>query len=42
MPLESEITYKVSAVLIKVKKHYKEITLDVFGMATYNIILGIP
>ena len=42
MPQESEITCKVSSVPIKLSKHYKEITLDVFRIATYDVILGLP
>ena len=39
---ELEITYKVSSVPIKLSKHYKKITLDVFRIATHNVILGLP
>ena len=42
MPQELEITREVSSVPIKLSKHYEEITLDVFGMATHNVILGLP
>ena len=42
MPQESEITCKVSSVPIKLSKHHKEITLDVFRMATHDVILGLP
>ena len=42
MPQESEITYEVSSVSIKLSKHYKDIDLDVFRIATHNIILGLP
>jgi hypothetical protein len=42
MPQESEITHKVSSVPIKLSKHHEEIDLDVFRIATYNIILGLP
>ena len=42
MPQELEINYKVSSVPITLSKHYKEIDLDVFRIATYNIILGLP
>jgi hypothetical protein len=42
MPQELEITYKVSSIPIILSKHYKEIDLDVFRIATYNIILGLP
>ena len=42
MPQESEITRKVLSVPIKLSKHYKEIDLDIFRIATHNIILGLP
>ena len=42
MPQELEITYKVSSVPITLSKHYKDIDLDVFRIATHNIILGLP
>jgi hypothetical protein len=42
MPQELEITHEVLSILIILSKHYKEIDLDVFRIATYNIILGLP
>jgi hypothetical protein len=39
---ELEITYKVLSVPIILSKYYKEIDLDIFRIATYNIILGLP
>jgi hypothetical protein len=42
MPQESEITHEVSSVPIKLSKHHKEIDLDIFGIATHDIILGLP
>ena len=42
IPQELEITYKVLSIPIKLSKHYKDIDLDVFRIATYNIILGLP
>jgi transposase InsO family protein len=42
MPQESEITHEVSSVPMKLSKHHEEIDLDVFGMATHDIILGLP
>jgi hypothetical protein len=39
---ELEITYKVLSVPIKLSKYYKEIDLDIFRIATHNIILGLP
>ena len=42
MPKEGEITYKVVSAPLTLNRHYKEITLDVFKIATYNVILGLP
>ena len=42
IPQESEITYKVSSVPITLSQYYKEITLDILGIATHDIILGLP
>jgi transposase InsO family protein len=42
MPQESEITHEVSSVPMTLSKHHEEIDLDVFGMATHDIILGLP
>jgi hypothetical protein len=42
MPQELEINYKVLSVPITLSKHYKEVDLDVFRIATHNIILGLP
>lgn len=42
MPQESEITREVSSVPMTLSKHHEEINLDVFGMATHDIILGLP
>jgi hypothetical protein len=39
---ELEINRKVLSVPITLSKYYKELDLDVFGIATYNIILGLP
>lgn len=39
---ELEVTYKVLSIPIALKGHYKEIDLDIFRIATYNIILGFP
>ena len=39
---ELEITYEVLSVPITLSKYYKDIDLDVFKIATYNIILGLP
>ncbi len=42
MPQESEITHEVSSVPMTLSKHHEEMDLDVFGMATHDIILGLP
>jgi hypothetical protein len=42
MPQELEITHKVSSIPITLSKHHKEMDLDVFRIATHNIILGLP
>ena len=42
MPQESEITHEVSSVPMILSKHHEEMDLDVFGMATHDIILGLP
>ena len=39
---ELEITYKVLSAPILLSKHYKDIDLDIFRIATYDIILGLP
>jgi hypothetical protein len=39
---ELEINCEVLSVPITLSKHYEEIDLDVFRIATYNIILGLP
>jgi hypothetical protein len=39
---EARITYKVSEVELRIQEHQEVITFDVFGLATYNIILGLP
>ena len=42
MPEESEITHEVTNVRMNLQGHHKEINLDVFRMATHDIILGLP
>jgi hypothetical protein len=42
MPKEAEITHEVVLAPITLDRHYKEITLDVFRIATHDIILGLP
>ena len=41
MPEESEITHEVTDVRMNLQGHYKEISLDVFRMATHDVILGL-
>jgi len=42
MPEESEITHEVTAVPLQIQRHHEELTLDAFGMATHDVILGLP
>ena len=42
MPEESEITHEVTDIQMNIYRHHEEITLDVFGMATHDVILGLP
>ena len=42
MPEESEITHEVTDVRMNLQGHHEEIDLDVFGMATHDVILGLP
>ncbi len=37
----SEVTYKVLLVPINMQGHYKKINLDVFKIATYDVILEL-
>jgi len=36
------VTYKVVLQSFKIQNYYKQITLDILGIAAYNIILGLP
>ena len=42
MPNESEITHEVRQVTLSIQEHVEEIDLDVIGLATHDIILGLP
>jgi hypothetical protein len=42
MPAELEITYKVLSVLLQIQNYFEQLDLDAFGMATYDVILGLP
>jgi hypothetical protein len=42
MLAESEITHEVLSVLLQIQNHFKQLDLDAFRMATYNVILGLP
>jgi hypothetical protein len=42
MPEEARITHEVSKVELRIQEHQEVITFDVFGLATYNVILGLP
>jgi hypothetical protein len=39
---ETRITHKVTSVTLNIQKHQEKITFDVFGLATHDIILGLP
>jgi hypothetical protein len=42
MPGEAKITHEVTRVTLSIQNHQEEIDLDVFGLATHDIILGLP
>ena len=42
MPNEERITHEVRQVKLSIQEHKEKIDLDVFGLATYDIILGLP
>ena len=42
MPQENEITNKVRQATLSIQEHEEELDLDVFGLATHDIILGLP
>ena len=42
MPAESEITYEVLSVPLQIQNHFEQLDLDAFGMATHDVILGLP
>jgi hypothetical protein len=42
MPGEDQITHEVTRVPLQIHQHHEEIDLDVFEMATHDIILGLP
>jgi hypothetical protein len=42
MPDKARITHEVSKVELRIQKHQEVITFDVFRLATYNVILGLP
>jgi hypothetical protein len=39
---EDQITHEVTHVPLQIHQHHKEIDLDVFKIATHDIILGLP
>jgi hypothetical protein len=41
MLAELEITYKVLSVPLQIQNHLEQLDLDAFGIATYNVILGL-
>jgi hypothetical protein len=42
MPAESEITHEVLSVPLQIQNHFEQLDLDAFGMATHDVILGLP
>ena len=42
MPGETEITHEVTGVTLDIHGHQEKLDLDVFGLATHDIILGLP
>ena len=42
MPNEERITHEVRQVTLSIQEHEEKIDLDVFGLATHDIILGLP
>ena len=42
MPDEARITHEVTGVTLRIQEHQEEMTFDVFGLATHDIILGLP
>jgi hypothetical protein len=42
MPEESEITHEVLSVPLQIQNHQEQLNLDAFGMATHDVILGLP
>ena len=41
MPKELEVTYKVLSVTLKIQDYKEQLDLDMLGIATYNVILGL-
>ena len=41
MPNEERITHEVRQVTLSIQEHEEKIDLDVFGLATHDIILGL-
>jgi hypothetical protein len=39
---EARITHEVNKVELRIQEHQEVITFDVFGLATYDVILGLP
>jgi hypothetical protein len=39
---ETQITHEVTEVTLSIQKHQEKIAFDVFGLATHDIILGLP
>jgi hypothetical protein len=42
MPKESEVTHEVLSVTLRIQNHEEQLDLDALGMATHDVILGLP
>lgn len=42
MPGGNQITHEVTGVTLSIQDHQEKLDLDVFGLATHDIILGLP
>jgi hypothetical protein len=39
---ELEVTYKVLSVTLRIQNYKEQLDLDALGIATYDVILGLP
>ena len=42
MPKKLEVTHKVLSVTLRIQNYKKQLDLDALGIATHNVILGLP